>query len=116
MEDTVGNPIFQQEGTKIHTARDTMAWFVENNIQVMKWPPNSPDLNAIEHSWKRVKGKLHQYFPNSHKVKGGPETFKKHVAEALNQVWAPDIQGEFLAKLWESLFNTIAAVLDARAW
>jgi len=49
-------------------------------------------------------------------VKGGPETFKKHIAEVLNQVWAQDIQGEFLEKLWKSLFNTIATILDARAW
>jgi len=25
VEDTVGDPIFQQDGEKIHTARDTMA-------------------------------------------------------------------------------------------
>jgi len=38
VEDTVGDPIFQQDGAKIHTARDTMAWFAENNlnIQVME--------------------------------------------------------------------------------
>ena len=45
MEDTVGDPIFQHNGAKIHTARDTMAWFARNNIQVMEWPPNSLDLN-----------------------------------------------------------------------
>jgi len=59
VEDTVGDPIFQQDGAKIHTARDTMAWFAGNNIQVMEWPPNSPDLNPIEHCWKRLKEKLH---------------------------------------------------------
>jgi len=36
VEDTVGDPIFQQDGAKIHTARDTVAWFAENHIQVME--------------------------------------------------------------------------------
>jgi len=82
----------------------------------MEWPPNSPDLNPIEHCWKRVKEKLHQCFPNIHKTKGGPDTVRKHLAEALNQVWAQDIEGEFLERLWESLPNRVAAVLDARGW
>jgi len=118
VEDTVGDPIFQQDSTKIHTARDTimMAWCAENNIQVMEWPPNSPDLNPIKHCWKRVKENLHQHFPNIHKTKGGPETVRKHLAEALDQVWAQDIEGEFLEKLWEFLPNRVAAVLDASGW
>jgi len=32
MEDTVGDSIFEQDGAKIHTARDTMAWFAGNKI------------------------------------------------------------------------------------
>ena len=63
-----------------------------------------------------MKEKLHQHFPNIHKIKGGPDTVRKHLAEALNQVWAQDIEGEFLEKLWESLPNRVAAVLDARGW
>ena len=99
VEDTVGDLIFQQDGAKIHTARDTMAWFAESHIQVMEWPPNSPDLNPIEHCWKRVKEKLHQRFPNIHKTKGGPDTIRRHLAEALNVVWTQDIEGEFLERL-----------------
>jgi len=72
-----------------------MAWFAENNIQVMEWLPNFPDLNLIEHCWKRVKEKLHQHFSNIHKTKGDSDTVRKHLAEGLNQGWAQDIEGEF---------------------
>jgi len=114
VKDTVGDPIFQQVGAKIHTARDTMAWLAENSIQVMEWPVNFPDLNPNRHCWQRVKEKLHQRFPNIHKTKRGPDTVKGHLAEALNQVWAQDNEGEFLERFWESLSNKVAAVLDAR--
>jgi len=55
-------------------------------MQVMKWPPDSPGLNRIKHYWRRLKEKLHQHFPNIHKTKRGPETIRKHVAEALDHV------------------------------
>jgi len=115
VEDTVGDSIFQQDGARIYTARDTMASFAENHIPVMEWPPNSPDANPIEHYWKRMKKKLHHRFPNTHKTKGGPDV-RKHLAVARNQIWAQDIEGEFLEKLWESVPNRVAAVLDARGW
>ena len=82
----------------------------------MEWPPDSPDLNPIEHYWKRGKEKLHQCFPNIHKTKGGPDTVRRCLSEALNQVWTQDIEGEFLKKLWESPPYRVAAVLDARGW
>jgi len=32
VEDTVRDPVFEQDSAKIHTARDTVAGFAENNI------------------------------------------------------------------------------------
>jgi len=87
VEVTVGDPIFQQDGAKIHTARDAMACLAENNIQVIEWPLNSPDLNPIEHCRKRLKEKLHPRFPNIHKTKEGPDTIRRYLAEALDVRW-----------------------------
>ena len=114
MEDTVGDPILQQDSAKIHTARDTLAWFAENYIQVMEWPPNSPNLNPIKHCWKRLKEKLHQCFPNIHKTKWGADTIRRCLADTLNIVWTQDIEGECLEDLWESMPRRVAAVLDAK--
>jgi len=49
VHDTLGDPVFQRDNAKIHTAKDTMAWFEELNIQVMTRPANSPDMNPIGH-------------------------------------------------------------------
>jgi len=114
VEDTVGDPISQQDGAMIHTARDTMAWFAGNNIQVMEWPPNSTDLNPIEHCWKRLKEKLHQRFPNIHKMKRGPDTVRRCLAEALDVVWTQDIEGDFVESQWESMPRRVAADLEAK--
>src|SRR6218665_484936 len=45
--------IFQQDGELAHRARDTVAFLerkVPDFISPTLWPPNSPDLNPIDHS------------------------------------------------------------------
>ena len=39
--------IFQQDGAPCHTAKKTMDWFKANDVTLMEWPPQSPDLNPI---------------------------------------------------------------------
>jgi hypothetical protein len=45
-----------QDNASIFTARIVKDWLKEQGIEVLNWPPYSPDLNPIEHAWKRLLG------------------------------------------------------------
>ena len=43
---------FQQDNASAHTAKRTKEWLramaEQNNLRLMEWPPNSPDMNPLE--------------------------------------------------------------------
>ena len=46
--------IFQQDGARAHTAKDTVAYLKDNVPEFIgpkNWPPNSPDLNHVEYNY-----------------------------------------------------------------
>jgi transposase len=116
VQDTIGDPVFMQDNARVHTARHVTDWLDENNVQVMDWPPYSPDLNPIEHVWVRLKEGLHKRFPDIANTPGGPDKVRERLSMVLPEIWEKDIEGDFLEKLWESMPQRVAAVIEANGW
>ena len=95
VQDTLGDPLFQQDNARIHTAADTMAWFEENNVEVMEWPACSPDLNPIEHCWQRLKDKMHQHYPDIAMTPGGPAKVRAHLERYYPRFGERKLLGNF---------------------
>jgi transposase len=109
------NFIFQQDNAAIHTAKVTKAWFEEQAFKVMEWPPNSPDMNPIEHMWRVLKAALHKRFPDTSTLRGGPEKVREVLEQRLKVVWQ-DIGADVLTNLVESMPRRVAVLYAAKGW
>jgi len=49
--------IAQEDNAPSHASHWNRKFWKESNVQLMYWPPNSPDLSAIEPPWKYLKWK-----------------------------------------------------------
>ena len=95
---------FQQDIDPKHTSRRATQRFSDNNIRVLEWPAQSPDLNPIEHLWEHLKHQLQKYDTSP---KGVHELWERVVEE-----WN-EITPEVCQNLIESMSRWIKAVIKA---
>ena len=54
---------FMQDNTPCHKAKTVLSFFEEEEIAVMKWPPQNPGMNLIENVWKTIGEKAQSRNP-----------------------------------------------------
>ena len=107
--------LFMQDNASIHTSRLARQWFQENGIEVLEWPPYSPDLNPIEHLWYRLKKNVYDIRPDIEEVGGNVDHIQEVLYDSLEQAWVR-IEGKVMEDLVRSMQRRVKAVIAADGW
>ncbi|KAL4501533.1 hypothetical protein ABPG72_018584 [Tetrahymena utriculariae] len=54
--------VFQQDNARPHTGKKVTQFFEDNEIRVLPWASQSPDINPIERVWGMLKSKINKIF------------------------------------------------------
>jgi transposase len=97
--------VFMHDNARPHIANVVRQELVAANINVLEWPPRSPDLNPIEHLWDNLDRKIRA-------LENPPRTLHE-LSIRLQEVWTA-IHQEEVAALIQSMPSRIADCIKAR--
>ena len=93
--------MFQHDNDPKHTAGKIKEYLQNADINVLEWPPYSPDLNPIEHLWKVLDEQTIERRPKN----------ENGLYELLKNEWA-NIPKETIEKLVKSMPRRCATVIE----
>jgi transposase len=108
------NTLFIQDNSQVHRAILVQDWFAERDINVLDWPPYSPDMNPIENLWKLLKAKIIELYPELEYMKDN-DTTQAHLIAAAKEAWL-FLEVELLNKLALGMQKRIDALKAAQGW
>ena len=59
------NWVYVHDSAPPHASKYSMKWFKDNNISLLKWSANSPDLNPIKSIWDHFDKELRKLKPRN---------------------------------------------------
>src|SRR5215813_4091038 len=100
-----GLAMIMEDGAPIHRSLAARNWREANEINVLPWPPQSPDLNPIEHIWKTLKLRISGRDP--------PIRTEEDLRNALQEEWW-NINADTVCKVVENMPQRIRNVIMVR--
>ena len=103
---------FLQDNARPHIAHFTIQLLEQLGIWVLPHPPKSPDLNPIEHMWKKLKELVHMLNPKLLIMRGGKVAKKNALKDAIAQafrVMKENNDSHLIEHLVESMPRRMAA-------
>ena len=97
--------ILAQDNDPKHTSKVCQNYLSNQNIQVLEWPAQSPDLNPIENVWAELNRRLRKRKCNS----------EEELFELLTKTWN-ELDAAYLQKLIESMPRRCAAVIKSKGF
>ena len=106
--------IFMHDNALTHTAIVVREALAEIQIEVMVWPPCSPDLSPIENLWSLLKAEIYKLRPDLIHIKNNDET-KQILVETAQIAWQ-NIDMKHLEHLSETMPNRVEAIIESEGW
>ena len=101
-----------QDGASCHRNAEVTSFLAEEEIKVMSWPAQSPDLNPIENLWHILKGKFHERFTDIRCSLSKSQNAIEKYGDILREVWG-EINRDVVGNLIRSMPGRVQAVIEA---
>jgi len=98
--------LFQYNSAPCHHAKLVTNWKRQNNITMLDWPAQSPDLNPIKHLWHKVALEISRRHP----------TIKRELIESLITLWNCVATCDHLVKLVHTMPTCCRLVVKSKGW
>lgn len=96
---------FQQDRDPKHTSKLASAWFASKHLDLLDWPPNSPDMNIIENLWDHLDRMVRAHSPLP--------TNLNQLWEVLQEEWGL-IDQAYIDKLYGSMVERVNTLRKAK--
>jgi transposase len=94
--------VFQQDNAPAHNERSVKEYFESNDIDILHWPPQSPDLNIIEDCWRYLKRRLKNNYEQ-----------ERELRQDILTIWNT-MPEEFITKLYRSIPQRLREVIKSK--